>query len=316
MTVRARLRPTPLRSASGLLAVLLGALLLVTACGGSASDTPAVGASGEGRTLTVVASTNVWGDVVSRIAGPGVEVRSILSDPAADPHSYESTPSDAAAISDADLVVYNGGGYDEWVARILDTDPSLRDRSVEAFALRGDQADENEHVWFDPTAVKGVVAQVVERLGAVEPAQADALRSRGAAFGAEVDGQATRLADIGRARPGARVVSTEPIAHYLLTTAGVADVTPPDFVEAVENENDPSAASLVTTSDLLTTRQVGALLFNPQTETPVTDRVRSAAQGAGLPVVDVTETLPAGLDYLTWTDGVRASLARALGAPA
>ena len=278
--------------------------------------TPASPTAAPGRTLTVVATTNVWGSVASAIAGPGVEVRSIIQDPAADPHSYESTPADAAAITNADLVVYNGGGYDEWVEQILDGDPALQGRAVEAFALRGDQAQENEHVWFDPTAVKGVVTQVADRLAAVEPAQADALRQRATAFSGRVDEEAARLAAIGQARPGSRVLATEPIAHYLLATAGVADATPPAFSEAIENETDPPAATLAEANQLVGTRGVNALVFNPQTETPLTTGLRDAATGAGVPVVDVTETLPAGQDYLTWLGATRTELARALGAPA
>ena len=157
-------RPRPV----AVLALALGALLLLAGCGGSGDTqtTPAPQAQTPGRTLTVVATTNVWGSVASAVAGPGVEVRSIIQDPAADPHSYESTPAGAAAITNADLVVYNGGGYDEWVEQILDGDPALQGRAVEAFALRGDQAQENEHVWFDPTAVKGVVTQIADRLAA------------------------------------------------------------------------------------------------------------------------------------------------------
>ncbi|GAA4764339.1 metal ABC transporter solute-binding protein, Zn/Mn family [Actinomycetospora chibensis] len=315
-------RPRPV-AVRALVALALGALLLVAGCGGSGGTpapapqaTPAPQAPAPGRTLTVVATTNVWGSVASAIAGPGVEVRSIIQDPSADPHSYESTPADAAAITNADLVVYNGGGYDEWVEQILDGDPALQGRAVEAFALRGDQAQENEHVWFDPTAVRGVVTQVADRLAAVEPAQADALRQRAAAFSARVDEETARLAAIGQARPGSRVLATEPIAHYLLAGAGVADATPPAFSEAVENETDPPAATLAEANQLVGTRGVNALVFNPQTETPLTTGLRDAATGAGVPVVDVTETLPAGQDYLTWLGATRTELARALGAPA
>lgn len=307
-----------------LLALLLGALLLVTACGGSppapeagappASAAPAAGPSG--RTLTVMATTNVWGDVVSSIAGPGVEVRSIITDPAADPHSYEATPADAAALTRADLIVWNGGGYDEWVDQILATDPAARAKAVEAFALRGDPAEENEHVWFDPAAVKGVIAAVTERLTAIEPAQADALRQRAAAISGRIDEEAGRLAAIGQARPGARVAATEPIAQYLFTSAGITDATPPEFLEAIEEETDPPVDAVAATQDLVGSRQVGALVFNPQTETPVTGQLRDRAQQAGVPVVQVTETLPAGMTYLQWLDGNRVALATALGAPA
>ena len=52
--------------------------------------------------------------------------------------------------------------------------------------------------------------------------------------------------------------------------------------------------------DLITRRQVSALLINPQTPTAATNGLRDAARRAGVPVTEVTETLPNGTDYLTW----------------
>lgn len=307
-------RPSRLRAG---LALTVGVLALVPALAACGSSTPAAPTEGgQGRTLTVVASTNVWGSIVGAIAGPGVQVDSIIKDPAADPHSYESSPADAAAITDADLVVVNGGGYDEWAEQTVRSDQAVAGKTIQAFDLRGDKGSDNEHVWFDPTAVKGVVNQVAERLATVEPAQAAALRERASAFSGRVDQAAATLAEIGRARPGAQVYSTEPIAFYLLRTAGVADVTPEAFSEAVENETDPPAAALAEVGDGLAQRRVGALVFNPQTETPVVAGLRDRARAANVPVVEVTETLPPGKDYLQWLDGNRAALTTAFGLPA
>lgn len=293
----------------------VAALALVAGCGGSAgSDAAAPAAPG---TLTVVASTTVWGAVASAVAGPDAQVRSIIADPAGDPHSYESTPADAAAITNANLVVANGGGYDTFVDKVTSTDDAARAKTIEAFDLRPDKADDNEHLWFDPTTVKAVAGQIADRLSTTEPAQAAGLHQRAQAFSAQVDRIAAQTAAIGQAKPGTKVFSTEPIAHYLLRTANVTDATPQDFVEAIENETDPPAASLVQVGNALSARQVSALVFNPQTETPVVTGLRDRAAGAGVPVVDVTETLPAGVtDYLQWVDGTRAALAKAVGAPA
>ncbi|MCD2191478.1 metal ABC transporter solute-binding protein, Zn/Mn family [Actinomycetospora soli] len=297
------------------------ALALVAGCGGSPSPaapapSAAPSSAAPGGTLTVVATTNVWGAVAKAVAGPDADVKAIISDPAGDPHSYESTPADAAAITGADVVVANGGGYDEFAEKIADADPAAKAKMITAFDLRPDQADENEHVWFDPTTVKAVADQIAQRLSQAEPGQAAGLAQRKQEFDAQVDRIAQQTAAIGAARPGTRVISTEPIAHYLLKTAGVADVTPQDFVEAIENETDPSAASLVEVRNALTARQANALVFNPQTETPVVAGLRDTANGAGVPVVEVTETLPAGVtDYLPWVDATRSALARAVGAP-
>ena len=78
--------------------------------------------TGAGHTrsaATVVASTDVWGSVARAVTGGHVAVTSILTGAQTDPHSYQATPSDAAAIADAALVVYNGGGYDPWVDQVL-----------------------------------------------------------------------------------------------------------------------------------------------------------------------------------------------------
>ena len=314
-----RVRSTRRRHGARVLAGVTGflTLALVAGCGSSGQQGQGTqnGQGGTGKTLTVVASTNVWGSIVSAIAGPGVTVDSIIKDPTADPHSYESTPADAAAISHADLVVWNGGGYDDFAQKAIDAAPEVKGKAIEAFALKPEKADDNEHVWFDPPVVKGVVTQVADRLSAVEPTQAAALHQRAQTFTAKVDDEAAKLAKIGQAKPGSTVLSTEPIAHYLLATAGVADTTPTPFVEAIENESDPAPAALKQVDDALSGHQVRALVFNPQTETPVTQGIRATAQGAGLPVVDVTETLPNGQDYLRWLDGNRTALAAALGAP-
>ena len=315
---------------AGRSAVLVGAALALTfvsACGSSggaegepSAAAPSAGASGapqqQGtRTLTVVASTNVWGDVVSKVAGPDVQVRSIISDPNADPHAYESTPADAQAISSADLVVYNGGGYDEFVDKALGADPASRGKAVEAFALRPDQAQENEHVWFDPATVDAVARQVSDRLGRLEPAQARGLTDRADSFSGQVDQIQQRFGAIGQARPAQKGLSSEPVPFYLERAAGIQDATPEDFSEAIEEETDPPAAAVAATDALLAGRGVNVLFFNPQTESPVTQNLRTLAQGAGIPVVEVTETLPAGKDYLTWLSDYRTSIAGAVGAP-
>ncbi|KAN85402.1 zinc/manganese transporter substrate-binding protein, partial [Mycobacterium tuberculosis variant bovis B2 7505] len=60
----------------------------------------------------------MWGSVARAVTGGHVPVKSILTGAHADPHSYQASPADAAAIVDAELVIYNGGGYDPWVDQV------------------------------------------------------------------------------------------------------------------------------------------------------------------------------------------------------
>ena len=105
---------------------------------------------------------------------------------------------------------------------------------------------------------------------------------------------------------------TERIGAHLFDAAGMVDRTPRGFLSAIEDDTDPSAADLAATRDLITEGQVAFLAFNTQTETPVTARLRVAAEQTGLVVVDLAETLPEGTGYLTWITGVVDSVAAAL----
>ncbi|MCA1670845.1 MAG: ABC transporter, partial [Actinobacteria bacterium] len=72
-------------------------------------------------------------------------------------------------------------------------------------------------------------------------------------------------------------------------------------------------AATAATRDLVTKRQVQVLIYNTQTETPVTSKIREAAEGAAIPVVTMTETLPDDSTYLNWMSGQIEALSVALG---
>jgi zinc/manganese transport system substrate-binding protein len=248
--------------------------------------------------VTVIASTDVWGSVANAVAGQHASVKSIETGPAADPHSFEATPADVAAMTDASLVVYNGGGYDHWVDDVLAGNPEVD--AIEAYSLRGTQEQNNEHVFYDLAVAKAVAEEVAKRLGEIDPGNASEYRGTATTFGQHADAIAESERAIGKAHPSGSVVATEPVAYYMLRTAGITDRTPPGFASAVEEGDDPSPADVADMLDLINTHQVSVLLFNPQTQTPATKQIEDAARQAGLPVVTVTETLPDGLDYLTW----------------
>jgi zinc/manganese transport system substrate-binding protein len=280
----------------------------------------AVGLVGCGRDSghgpgSVVASTDVWGSVAQAVAGQHLPVKSLVTSAAADPHSFEVSPADAAALIDAKLVVYNGGGYDHWVDDVLAGHPDVP--SVDAYSLLdaaalGEPKPANEHVFYNIGTAKAVAATIADRLSSTDPANAADYRANAEAFARSADAIAATEHGIGAAHPSASVVATEPVAHYLLVAAGVTDRTPAGFAAAVEDGHDPSPADMAAMLDLINKRQVAALLFNPQTATAATTQLQTAAQRAGIPIVAVTETLPAGTDYLSWQRQTADALAAAL----
>jgi hypothetical protein len=63
---------------------------------------------------------------------------------------------------------------------------------------------------------------------------------------------------------------------------------------------------------LVTQHKIKVLLYNSQTVTPITERVRTAALHAGIPVVGVTETLPPHRTFQQWQLAQTRALYRAL----
>lgn len=289
-----------------LAAVAALAVLAPAAC--SSSDAP--GESGDG--LSVVASTNVWGDVVAQVGGDLVAVTSIIDDPSADPHSYEANSRTQLELSRAALVVANGGGYDDFVDTMvsaLDEQPEV----IHAYDV-ADTGEENEHVWYSLAAVGAVADEVAARLGAVDPDNAGTYTANAEAFGerlAEVEDQVAALRDEVEGRPAA---VTEPVPGYLLEDAGLVDVTPEEFSEAIEEETDVPPDALAETLELFTDHATDVLVYNSQTTGPQTEQVLAAAEAYDVPVVPVTETLPEGDDYIGWmTSNVSALRAALVG---
>lgn len=309
---------------------VVAALMAVTACGGSDGD------SGDDSAITVVASTNVWGAVVKAVGGDRVEVNSLIDDPSSDPHSYEATAEDAADVQDGDLLVYNGGGYDEFFTQLVEQTTSKRfvvavpdDGSGHGHGEGGDESGHeehghgeggheghshaggaNEHVWYDPATVGEVADRVAAELAELQPGQKQAFTDRAAKFEKRLDGMERKIADV----PDGRVLATAPVAHHLLSGAGLEDVTPKDYTRAVENETDVPVAAQQRVTNLVRNGRIDAVVNNPQTVTSVTDKLVSEAGGANVPVVEMTETLPEGQDdYIAWMTGQIEQLAGALG---
>ncbi|MHA7650235.1 metal ABC transporter solute-binding protein, Zn/Mn family [Mycobacterium sp. ML4] len=285
------------------LAVCLVCSAALAGCATSGPDHPGA--------VAVVASTDVWGSVARAVAGDHIAVKSILTGTDADPHSYQATPADAAALTDADLVIYNGGGFDPWVDRVLAGHPGIH--AIDAYSYLGTVSDApDEHVFYNLNVAKAVAIAIAERLAILDPPNSADYRANAAQFGRGADAIANSERAIATAYPAAGVIATEPVVHYLLTASGLINRTPVGFATANENDADPAPADMASALDLVNHREVSALLVNPQTATAATADLQAAARAAGVPVTEVSETLPGGCDYLTWQRNTVAQLAAAL----
>jgi zinc/manganese transport system substrate-binding protein len=292
---------------------------MLAGCNGSGVSGDATSGAGTSATpssgIRIVASTNVYGDIAQRIAGDTAQVTSLISDPAQDPHSFEASPQALVALSKADIVIENGGGYDDFVDSLLKTAGTdatvLNVVDISGFAAQqGDNL--NEHVWYDFPTMASFADELAAALGQVDPSGAAGFTANATAFKGDLTRMEGEQATIKAAHGGSGVAVTEPVPLYLLTAAGLVNRTPPEFSEAIEEDTDVSPAVLQQTLNLLRDKQVALLAYNEQTTGPQTQQVQEAATGSGIPVVGFTETLPAGKDYVSWMNDNLTAVAAAL----
>jgi zinc/manganese transport system substrate-binding protein len=298
------------RPAARWAAVAAGTALsvLATACTASgASSGPG------GRVIDVVAAENFWGSIVSQLGGTHVRVLSIVTDPNADPHDYESSAADARAVSQASFVVQNGVGYDDWMSKLLGASPSSGRRMLDVGAALGKHPGDNPHLWYDPTYVTLAENRIEATLKALDPKDAAYFTARRAATDRAFAGVRAGLAKIKRLDHGAAVASTESIVVYLAGYLGLRLMSPPAFMNAVSEGNDPPAASVVEFEHQLSAGQARALVYNEQTATALTTTMRELAVKHHIPVVGVSETIePSGQSFEQWFGGELSALDHAL----
>lgn len=249
--------------------------------------------------VQVVASTNVWGDIAIQVGGDNVEVASILSDPEADPHLFESDAKTASQIGSAQLVIVNGLGYDEFMEKLLAATPSDKTVLTVSEVLKASD-DANPHLWYDLPRIQEVTVAILDELIKIDPANTDEYKANTQKFIADLQPAIDKLGEINKAHAGKGVAYTERVAEYLVQDAGLVDKTPADFAAAVESGTEPSPQQVQAFQDTLTSGVVAALLYNSQAVNEMTEQVQATAQQAGVGVVGVGETIPAGKTFQAW----------------
>lgn len=312
-------------AASFFLAAITGVGLLLSACSPQPSQT-----SDAAQGINVVASTNVYGDIARTIGGDKVKVTAIINNAGQDPHSYEATAQDRLAVSKARLVIENGGGYDDFLHTLVESSKIDSAGVLTAVEVSGlahaeeatagapssaaagsdgheghDHGGLNEHVWYSLPAMERVADAIAGKLSALDPGSAASFTANADSFKSSLSGLRSRVDAVKAAAPGGKVAVTEPVPLYLLEEAGLVNATPEQYTAAIEEGSDVPPAVLKEATDLVGSKAVRLLAYNAQTEGPQTEALKKAAESAGVPVVDFTETLPEGKTYLQWmTDNV------------
>lgn len=299
----------------------------------SASTTATVVQSGK---QVIYASTNVWGSVAKAVGGDKIDVIVAVDDPTQDPHDYQATAQDKLNISKSNVVLMNGGGYDDWtisLAKSVENKPTVIN-AVDLSGLKpaekagnahqhehGDHhnhdhkhehhhahehkhhhGDFNEHVFFSLGTAKKVAEAVANQLSTNDPTNKAVYTQNASDFMQKIDGLKTKAQAIGKDKK-LTAFATEAVTSYLLADLGITDVTPKGYVEQSETDAGVSVKVLNDSKKMLENKQVSVLIVNAQTEDATSKQLVEIAQKANIPVVQVYETFPQGVDnYISFIE--------------
>jgi zinc/manganese transport system substrate-binding protein len=286
----------------------------------SPNSSPSVTREGATGVVKVLATTSVWGDIAKQLGGDWVEVTVIISDPLQDPHSYEASARDQLAVNDAELIVINGGGYDEFIKALINASdevkfvqPAYSELSTGEEPSQHAHEHENEHVWYDFEAVAEFSEGFVSAMGELRPEAFDDLNQNYDFFMSELDNLTIRSEALRDHALDQGVIATEGVGNLLLEHSGFRNLTPEALADAIEEESEVPPAALAETRSLIENGLVSLLVTNLQVSDQVSEQLTELAEKNGIPVVHLSELIPSPeMDYLDWMNQVLDQLQEAV----
>lgn len=282
---------------------------------------PTLTREGDTGKITVVTSTRVWAEVTELLAGEWVEVVTLVPN-GQDPHSYQASARDQLLISEAELVIANGGGYDDFMDQLVSAaeGDQLFLKLVEGEALHDDDAahdedeahqhSDNEHIWYDFDLTLDAAELIVNAISELRPEAFESVTAGFDFFSSEIANLEVRLEALRERAVGLAFIAPEGVANLMLKRAGFEDLTPADLADAIEEEREVSLAAITQAESLLANRVAELLVINiSSTPDSVTERLIAAAEAGNREIVRVSETgfLDLGdgspieeLSYLDW----------------
>lgn len=244
--------------------------------------------------ITVVASINQWGSLAAELGGDDVNVTSIMSSTNVDAHDFEPKTSDVAKLSKAQIVVANGAGYDSWATKSLTKSTTI----VSAASVVGAMEGDNPHLWFSKDARSGMATEITEAYIKALPSKKADFQKRLKEWQAGEKQLESWAEDFTKTHENLTYAATEPVAYYLMSDLGFEDSTPKGYAQSQASGGEVAPADLQSFQKIIEGRKVDVLLNNTQETSDATNMITGTAGRSDVPVVDVSEQMPADSETL------------------
>ena len=249
--------------------------------------------------INIIAAENFYGDIARQIGGNNVNVSSILFSPDQDPHLFEASTSTAIAITKAQVVIYNGIGYDSWMIKLLSSTPNPKRKIIIVSTLAHRHDGDNPHIWYDPATMRTLAHQLSTTFSAINPGKAKYYQKNLEHFLASMSAITNKISIIRKIHPNVSVTATEPVVNYLTDALGF-QMRNLRFQLSIMNSAEPSVSDVAAFQNDLKNHRVRILFYNKQATSPIAGNMQSIAKQYKIPVIGVTETEPGGELYQNW----------------
>lgn len=247
--------------------------------------------------IQVITSLNSYGDIAAAVLGDAGSVKSVIVNPDVNPHDFEPTPSTAKEYAAADVIVSNGGGLDAWSEKFAAANKQAK--SISMSTLYNYHEGDNEHFWYEPDMVEKLSAELVKVYSEIAPEQHKMFEDNANKYLAKMDKITKLRQELTQTLKGKAVLTTEPVFDPWLKAMGVK-VLVPEFSYAVEEGQDPTPAAIKAWEDASRQHKAVAVIQNTQSSSRLVDQAIKTAKSARVPVVKVSETKPADVNYIDW----------------
>lgn len=267
--------------------------------GCAVSGQNASGRNSNSTKISVVAAEDFYGEVAKAVGGNHVGVTSIINKPSLDPHNFEPTSQTAISVSKANLVIYNGIGYDSWMDSLVSADKNGKAVIRVGEDLMHKKTGDNEHLWYLPDTMPKLASGIADQLAKIDPKHAGDYRKNAEKFQSSIKPIQDEIAKLKRNSGNKPVDVSEPVFDNMLKALGYKTANN-HFELAVQDESDPSPQDIAQMEADIKKHRIAFFVNNIQANNPTVDKIVSLAGKNHVPVVGVTETLPGGKDYRSW----------------
>jgi zinc/manganese transport system substrate-binding protein len=175
---------------------------------------------------------------------------------------------------------------------------------------------DDPHLWYAPETVHAMAGVLADELASVSPDAADYFQGSAATWQRDLRRYTDAVVSLSSIAAGRSYAATEPVFDRMAAAIGLTDATPEGYRRASTNHSEPAPGDLSAFEAALRDGSVDVLIYNTQTSGSVPKQLRAAAESAGVPVVDVTESpADAGSSFVSWQLAQLRDLSDALAGP-